>query len=402
MLGRRKSRPIFHEIDRETVLKINRRPNRCDLSWPPPPSTSQISKDENSILKRNSSSCENLLTREWPPSSSKFDVYKKFYFPKDKFYSSENGLDKSDILCNLTNLDRIQSNEVISNNDTSCKVKLPQQENKIYGRNLISYKTILLDDDSKVIENKNQRRFSSCENIFLTTNYVENYDKSISENIQKINEYMNLSNKIVQELINYESGIALNDQTFNDLLNFLRRKHRPIAYLNDDKFIEFLIKNKDIKNEYYDPEYFNENFSDDLKHFETVKETNKFLSNYLLEHKKNQNFIELLPKKKVTFSLPSSPFIEVVDSNYNKITRQHSLDSQKFSGFMTDQFQPVEGIYPSIKTNPLIPNISSNPSFYVFFHIFSVNKITFNLFVKLTEFFCLRNFGKLTNFFFTE
>lgn len=379
MLGRRKSRPIFREIDRETVLKINRRPNRRDLSWPPPPSTSQISEDENSILKRNSSSCENLLTREWPPSS-KFDVYKKFYFPKDKFYSSENGLDKSDILCNLTNLDRIQSNEVISNNDTCCKVKLPQQENKIYGRNLISYKTILLDDDSKVIEKKNKRRFSSCENIFLTPDYEENYDKSIMENIQKINEYMNLSNKIVQELINYERGIALNDQTFNDLLNFIRRKHRPIAYLNDDKFIEFLIKNKNIKNEYYDPEYFNENFSDDLKHFETVKETNKFLSNYL-EHKKNQDFIELLPKlnidetikKKVTFSLPSSPIIEVVDSkykNYNKITRQHSLDSQKFSfsGFMTDQFEPVEGIYPSIKET-LLSNISSNPSFYVFSHI---------------------------------
>lgn len=365
MLGRRKSRPIFREIDRETVLKINRRPNRRDLSWPPPPppSTSKISEDENSILKRNSSSCENLLTREWPPSS-------KFYFPKDKFYSSENGLDKSDILCNLTNLDRIQSNEVISNNDTCCKVKLPQQENKIYGRNLISYKTILLDNDSKVIEKKNQRRFSSSENIFLTTNYEENYDKSITENIQKINEYMNLSNKIVQELINYERGIALNDQTFNDLLNFLQRKHRPIAYLNDDKFIEFLIKNKDIKNEYYDPEYFNENFSDDLKHFETVKETNKFLSNYL-EHKKPKLKIDETIKKKVTFSLPSSPIIEVVDSkykNYNKITRQHSLDSQKFSGFTTDQFEPVEGIYPSIKET-LLSNISSNPSFYVFSHI---------------------------------
>lgn len=200
------------------------------------------------------------MSREWPPSS-KFDAYKKFYFPKHKFYSSENGLDKSDILCNLTNLDRnvgTQCNEVISDNVTCSKVKLPQQ---IYGRNLISYKTILLDDDSKVIESKNRRRFSSSENIFLTRDYEENSDgKSISENLHKINEYMNLSNKIVQELINYERGIALNDQTFNDLLNIIRRKHRPIAYLNDDKFIEFLIKNKDIRNEYYDPEYFNDIF----------------------------------------------------------------------------------------------------------------------------------------------
>lgn len=228
---------------------------------------------------------------------------------------------EKELKINLTNLDRTHYNDVISHNDTCCKVKLPQHENKIYGRNLISYKTILLDDDSKVIETKKiPRKFSSTENIFLTTNYDEN--ESITENLQKINKYMNLSNKIVQELINYER-----DQKFNDLLNFVRRKQRPIAaYLNDDKFIEFLIKSKDIKNEYYDPEYFNENYSSDLK---------------LL------NRLPLL-KKKVTFSLPSSPIIEVVDNsyeNYNKITRQHSLDSQKISGFTTNQFEPVEGIY---------------------------------------------------------
>lgn len=313
MSGKRKLRPIFHKIDRETVLKINRKPNRRDLSWPPP----QLSSSQNSHV------------------------------------------------VNLTKLDT--TNEIFSKNDSYCKVKPTQKKSQIFGKNLISYKTILLDKDSKVIESKNQRRFSSAENIFLTTNY----DKSITENIQKMNEYMNFSNKIIQEIKNNERRIGL-----NNLLNLIQRNQGQIAYLNDDKFIEFLIKNKDITNEYYDPEYFNENFSDDLKHFEKVKESNKILSNFL-EYKKNQD-IELLPKlkidgttkKKVSFSLPSSPIIEVVDSkykNYHKITRQYSLDSQKFSDFTTNQFEPVKGIYMSIKKKPCILFIIE--PFFVFSHI---------------------------------
>lgn len=378
MLGKRKCRTIFHEIDRETVLKINRRPNRRDLSWP----LLQPSSSLNSHI-RNSSSSGNLLTRKWHPSS-KIDVYKKFFFPKDKFCSSENVLDNSDILCNMTNLDTIESNKVISNNDTRCKVKLLQKKNKI------SYKTILLDDDSKVIEAKKQKRFSCGKDIFLTSNY----DKSKTENIQKVNEYINWSNTIVQEIKSYERQIGLNEPTFNDLLNLIQRKQRPIAYLNDDKFIEFLIKNKDIKNEYYDPEYFNGNFPDDLKHFETVKKYNNRSSDFL-QPKKNQDFIELLPKlkidgttkKKVSFSLPSSPIIEVVNSkykNHNKITSQHSLDGQKFSDYRTDKFEPVEGIY---RYNNLLSYMYHLTHYFMCFYIY----IFFNLRLRLTVIFSIRN-----------